>query len=385
MRAHLVSMTLGFSLSCAALPRAQAEDLSTIAIPESTTVQVLPPAGPDRLYVLDMVFTHPIAGKAFVVDGIAQKVLGSITAGFLPSLVVAPGDKEILVLGTFWSRAARGERTDAVVFYDASTLAPIGEVKLPGRFLIADKAHNADLTTDGRYLLITNMTPATSVMVVDVKQRAVLGSIDTPGCTFVYPSGPRRFSSLCADGSLFTAQFDAEGKPTAQRSKAFFDVQNDPVFEHAGLDRRSSTAQFVSYLGHVFSVDLAAPTPVFGDPWSITSDAERKSGWRPGGWRLLDLHRDSHRLYVLMHRGGAWTHKYPGTEVWVLDVTTHLRVGRIKLKSPAQSIAVSQGQTPRLYAMADRDLLTYDIGSGELVGSLKDMGDTSLELITDDR
>jgi methylamine dehydrogenase heavy chain len=384
MRAQLISagliiLTWGGGPSCASA------EVSKITIPETVTVQTLPPAGPDRLYVLDMVFHHPVAGRAFVVDGMTQKVIGSITLGYLPSLVVAAGDKELMAVGTFWSRLARGERTDAVTFYDPSTLAPTGEVRLPGRFLIADKGHNADLTSDGRYLLVSNMTPATSVIIVDVKQRALLGSIDTPGCTFVYPSGPRRFSSLCADGSLLTAEFDLTGRATVKRSKPFFDVQNDPVHEHAGFDRRAGTAQFVSYSGRVYGVSLAAPEPSFGEPWSLTSPAERHDGWRPGGWRLLDLHRDSHRLFVLMHRGGAWTHKNPGTEVWIFDVTTRLRIGRIKLKSPAGSITVSQSATPRLYAIADHDLLTYDISSGELVGTMKEMGDTSLELFTDDR
>ena len=386
MRVTLVAM-LGVLLAAGAGERGRGEDISKITIPETSTVEVLPPVGPERVYLLDMVYPHPIVGRVMVVDGAAQRVLGSITAGLMPNLVIVPGQKEVLVLGTFWSRAAYGERADVLTYYDASTLTPTAEVLLPGRFLIADKGHNVDLTTDGRYLLVSNMTPATSVIVIDVARRTVVGSIETPGCTFVYPAGPSRFASLCADGSLFTATFDAAGKVTAaQRSKPFFDVQNDPLFEHAGLDRRANTANFVSYLGQVMSVDLAASSPVFHEPWSMVSSAEARKGWRPGGWQLVALHRESDRLYVLMHRGGPWTHKQSGTEVWVLDLATHRRVSQIKLKAPAGSIAVSQEPSdPKLYALTEHELYTYDTRTGEVLGKLKEMGDTPLEIDLYDR
>jgi methylamine dehydrogenase heavy chain len=365
----------------------RSEDLSRISIPEAHSVAVLPPAGPDRLYVLDMVFSHPIAGKAFVVEGREQKVVGSITAGYMPSIVIAPDHKQIFVLGSFWSRGARGERTDVVTYYDASTLAPTAEVVLPpGRFLIADKAHNADLTSDGKYLLVTNMAPATSVTVIDVAQQSVIGRVETPGCTFVYPSGPNRFASLCADGSMFTASFDAAGKATSQRSKPFFDVKNDPVFEHAGLDRQGGIAHFLSYRGQVLSVDLSSSAAVLREPWPILSEKDARKGWRPGGWQLLAFHRASSRLLVLMHRGGDWTHKQAGSEIWVMDVATRRRVGRIKLKEPAGSIAVSQApQDARLYAMGGHRLYTYDLDTGKYLGKLEEMGDTPLELVLSNR
>lgn len=384
---RLVAITSALLLAQGASVAARSEDLTKISIPEAHTVAQLPPAGPDRLYVLDMVFSHPIAGKAFVVEGHEQKVVGSITAGYMPSIVIGSDHKQIFVLGSFWSRGARGERTDVVTYYDASTLAPTAEVVLPpGRFLIADKAHNADLTADGKYLLVSNMAPATSVTVIDVAQQSVVGKVETPGCTFIYPSAANRFSSLCADGSLFTATFDAAGKATSQRSRPFFDVKNDPVFEHAGLDRERNVTHFLSYRGRVHRVDLSSAAPVFAEPWSIVSDPDVRKGWRPGGWQLVALHRPSGRLLVLMHRGGDWTHKQAGREVWVMDVATHRRVGRIKLKEPAGSIAVSQAPAgARLYAMVGHRLFTYDVDTGKHLGTLEEMGDTPLELVVSNR
>ena len=130
-------------------PVAAAEDMSNVVIPEEHTVEVLPKAGADRLYVLDMAFSHAISGKVYVVDGRRGRVAGMISAGYMPNLAISPDHEQLYVLGTFFERAARGKRTDAAVFYDARTLSPTGEVVLPdGRFLIADKGHNVDLTTD---------------------------------------------------------------------------------------------------------------------------------------------------------------------------------------------------------------------------------------------
>jgi methylamine dehydrogenase heavy chain len=291
------------------------------------------------------------------------------------------------VLGSFFARGSRGTRTDAVVIYDARTLSPIDEVILPkGRFLVADKGHNVDLGSDGRYLLSTNMTPATSVSVVDLEERRYLGEIETPGCTLVYPSGPRRFSSLCADGALFSASFDEKGRAEASRTKPFFDVLRDPVFEHAGTDRARHQFHFITYAGTIHSVDLSGEVPAFAEPWSILDEQDAAASWRPGGWDPIAFQAATRRLYVLMHQGGEWTHKKDGEEVWVFDLDARKRVARIALSKPSKTIAVTQGDDPaQLYAMAGSELMIYDATSGDLQGSLESMGKTPLEIVVHNR
>ena len=59
--------------------------------------------------------------------------------------------------------------------------------------------------------------------------------------------------------------------------------------------------------------------------WSLVSAAERKKGWRPGGYQVLALHEGSGRMYVAMHEGGAeGSHKSPAKEIWGFD----LEIGR---------------------------------------------------------
>ena len=65
----------------------------------------------------------------------------------------------------------------------------------------------------------------------------------------------------------------------------------------------------------------------------------------------LALHAGTGRLYSLMHVGGEYTHKDPGTEVWVYDLAGKRRVQRIALKDPATSIAVTRDAKPLLFSI----------------------------------
>ena len=97
------------------------------------------------------------------------------------------------------------------------------------------------VTPDGRFLLYSNLTPATSVTAVDLHGNKVAGEIQTPGCSEILILGAREFASVCADGSMLTTQFDDDGKTTEQKrtAKPFFDVEKDPVFASAGDDRQA--------------------------------------------------------------------------------------------------------------------------------------------------
>jgi methylamine dehydrogenase heavy chain len=79
-----------------------------------------------------------------------------------------------------------------------------------------------------------------------------------------------------------------------------------------------------------------------------------------------------------MHRGHEWTHKDPGTEVWVFDVQTQKRLQKIKLSKPAQSIAVSQDESPLLYTIVDGapQIITYNVSAGSVRSELDNVGFT---------
>jgi methylamine dehydrogenase heavy chain len=344
---------------------------------EHTTAQ-LPPPGPHTVYVSDMVFPHLIASKVYVVDGDKRAIVGMLNTGYLPNVVLAPTDSELYVAETFWSRGTRGDRTDVVTFYNPQTLVPSGEVPLPrGRFLVVTKKPDAGITPDGRFLFSFNMAPATSVSIVDVKNRRYVTDVETPGCALVFPTGNTRFASICSDGSLLTATFDPSGRADAKRTTPFFDPKQDPVFEHPGMAGRSDTLYFISYEGRVHPVNVSGDAPRFEPAWSLQDQEELAQEWRPGGWQLAALHHGQGLLFVLMHKGGKWTHKQAGEEVWIFDVTQKKRVGIISLHHHCHTIAVSQDDRPLLYALSETaNLSFYDIQQRRHLGTLEGVGET---------
>jgi methylamine dehydrogenase heavy chain len=210
------------------------------------------------------------------------------------------------------------------------------------------------------------------VSVVDTKAKKYLGEIEIPGCGLIFPSAGNRFSSLCSDGTLLTATFDDKLKTKLSRVGPFIDVVNDPVYEHAAMDKQKGKVHFLSYEGMVYSADLSQEKPTISPGWSLLTDADKAESWRPGGWQVVNMHRPTGKLYVLMHKGARWTHKTPGEEVWVFDIATKKRVNRIHLKEHAISIALSQDDDPHLYTQTETaTLITYDALSGKEVGEMK--------------
>ncbi|HTF33390.1 MAG TPA: amine dehydrogenase large subunit [Myxococcota bacterium] len=300
------------------------------ADPLGRVLSLPPRPGPHWIWVSDLVLQ-----RTALFDTDTGNMLGMLSAGMgIVAPVFAPDHREIYLAETYYSRGTRGERTDIVTVYDASSLAPIAEIPLPPKRAdhASGVASNA-ITDDGRFLAVFNLTPATSISVVDLAARRLTAEIATPGCSLVYPAGPRRFLMLCGDGSLMSVTLDDAGQEkTKERSAPFFDPNADPVTEKAA--RAGNQWLFISFAGVLHPVDISGDVPSFAKAWSIVSEEDKRGSWRIGGTQQLAVHAPSGRLYALMHQGGKDTHKDPGTEVWVFDLATHERVQRIALKSP---------------------------------------------------
>ena len=238
-----------------------------------------------------------------------------------------------------------------VTLYDSRTLSVIGEIGIPAkRSSNMPMMANSQLTDDDRFLLIYNFNPAQSVTVVDTQTRRFVGEIETAGCALVFPTGARSFFSVCADGALLDVRLKDTGEMASHRRTArMFDVEKDPVTEKAV--RAGDTWLFASFGGTVFPVNITPMGLVAGKTWSLVSAAERQQSWRPGGLQHLAVHPESKRLYAIMHQGPADTHKDPGKDVWVYDLTRQARVQRIGLKNVAGSIQVTRDANPLLFAI----------------------------------
>ncbi len=335
----------------------------------------MPAAGPHRLIVLTPLWMAP-AAQMYFIDGDEAKFLAMTDGGFMARPAFAPEGDEFYVSETFWSRGTRGERADLITIYDSKSLQPTGEIPLPGgRFISGSRKHILNVTPDGRHLLSFNLTPASSVSLVDLEDRETIAEIETPGCTLVFPYAPRRFTMMCTDGALLTHVFDDSGDVERVRSAKFFDPDKDPLIDQPDFDRADRWLYFVSYEGAVQAVDLRGDLPVFPAAWPAITPGD--AGWRTGGTQPIAVNRKLGRAYVLVHRGERWTHKEAGEQVWVFDLAARRRVGRLALKFPADSIAVTRdAEAPQLYALSSDESVVsiYDAKTLRPIGELDEMG-----------
>jgi methylamine dehydrogenase heavy chain len=346
-----------------------------LPVDQMKTLELGAPA-PNWVYVLDAQYPAAMISKIHIIDGDTQRLLGQVNGGYLSNFEMSPDHRELYMIDTYYSRGWRGTRTDVVSIFDTHTLAVTGEIKIPPkRILIVPKPDSTALTSDGRFLFVANMTPATSVSVVDLKARRFIGEIDTPGCAQVLAAGNRRFASMCGDGSMLTVDIDDSGKLTNRKQgKPFFDPNSDPVFDQPVMI--GATAYFVSYHGMVHAVDLAGAEAIAEPQWPIVSGEDQNHSWRPGGWQVITADRKAARLYIMMHQGGEWTHKQFGKEVWVFDAATKKRLSRIPLKTEAYSILLSQGDKPLLFGLSllQSQLETYSAADGKYLGVYQGLG-----------
>jgi methylamine dehydrogenase heavy chain len=343
---------------------------------EQVTVMQLPAASPHWVATMTPLGGSIMMTPIVLIDGDTQQVLGNLSGGLAAMFAASPDHKFFYLADTFYSRGTQGDRTDVLSIYDASHLSRIGEIPITSKrqLALADPT-SMSVSPDGRFVLMLNLTPATSVTAVDLENKKVAGEIQTPGCSEILILGDRQFASVCADGSMLTTDFDDNGAATSQKrtAKAFFDVEKDPVFQlPAIIDKKG---YFVSYHGMVYPMDLSSSPAEPGDTWSLLSDQEKKDGWRPGGWQPVAGYAPGHLIFVLMHQGGEWTQKVGGTEVWVYDVNEKKRVAKIPMPLLSNAIRVSQDDNPLLFALvtSDSKLQIFSALKGRYMGTVNEV------------
>ena len=373
--AALAGLLGAATLATAAPARAERPALPS-DVGRHPTVAVLPtPASKHWVWVNDFVFPHMADGTAHLVDGDTGRYLGTLSTGYSYShLVLSPDGRWIYSPETYFSRGTRGKRTDVVTIYDARTLDPAGEIRIPpNRASDMPVMGDVSLTDDARYLLIYDFNPAQGITVVDMKTRRFVREIPIPGCAFAYPSGPRSFFSVCGDGSVVLIDLARDGHVVRHHTDQILPMGADPVTEKPV--RVGNVWYFVTFDGRIVPLEVTADRAVVEPSWSLTSAAERAQGWRPGGLQQLAVSVRSHRLYAIMHQGDLTTHKDPGKTVWVYDLTTHRKVQEMPLKRLASSIQVTTDAAPLLFTVFidGPDLDVYDALSRHWLRTVKDV------------
>jgi methylamine dehydrogenase heavy chain len=368
LRATMLGVCAGLAGVAGAAAAAEAEYPSPLPAETIPKVETLPAHYPTTWsflnYASDRIELRNVGSDT-------REVKGQLQAHDSATLLVSDKRPEIYVADTVWSRGARGIRTDFITIYDTQTLNPVGEIVLPGakRALITAMEGLLAFTDDQSMALVFNFTPASSVTVVDLGKRQPLGVIEIPGCSLVYPSGARGFSTLCSSGTLLTIKLDANGAVAGRsESKAFNPLDTDPLFTASAVV--GGVRYFPSLGGRVQPIDMKGDDVKVLPDWPLVSAGDAAAHWRPSGWQLI-ASDEQKLLYVLMqadaHEG---THKDPANEVWVFNTATKIRVKRLRLVRPGSSVALTHGTEPLLLVQAGERLDVYDPHEGSLVRSL---------------
>jgi methylamine dehydrogenase heavy chain len=316
-----------------------------------------------------------------IFDAESGKMKGMVETRRLADFAIDPAGKYYYVSESIWSKGDRGTRQDMVSVYDTTELKLLTEVAIPGRILIGARKNNFIISDDGKTGYVYNLSPASSVNVVDLAKRKFVKTIELPGCASMMPNPGVGFSALCSDGSLATVAISG-AKAEITHSAPFFSATDDPIFDNFAYDKRKKETTFLSYTGLIYTATLG-PSPTLSKPFSIQAAAGIRPGetkpldlnWYPGGRQPMALHRASGHLFVLMHMGEYWSHKASGSEVWEVDLATRKVVKRHPLEEEMNNIEVSQGPKPMLFMNGEKkEAVVVDVGSWEEKHKIENAG-----------
>jgi methylamine dehydrogenase heavy chain len=283
----------------------------------------------ERIYAMDLALNHTTDSRVRVLDARSGKLLGMVSTGFLGNFTLSAKADEMYVVSTHNSRTWRGERVDVLEVHDTTSLAFKYEVVLPTKRAQALNYRGlVRATGNGRFVLVQNATPATSVTVVDLQQRKVVGEVPTPGCYLVYPSATHgsRFSTVCGDGKVATITLDDNGQVgDRQISDKLFDADEDAWFQHA--EHIGDRYWFLSFKGTLTELDLSGPVAAVKAKRLLAEGAGRPKGWRPGGYQIFAVDPSARRVVLAMHdKGTEGSHKRPAKQLWTFDLGSGRRV-----------------------------------------------------------
>ena len=212
---RLVAALATTALSTLAVPGWAAKPVPPELPPETLTTKPTVADHDARVYVADVAISHISDGRVRVYDARNGRLLGMVSTAYAGNFALSGKRDELYVATTHLSRSSRGERTDVLEVHDTNNLSFKYEVVLPTKRAQALNYRGlVRPTANGKFVLVQNATPATSITVVDLAGRKVVAEVPTPGCWGVMPAASHgsRFSMLCGDGTVATVTLDDAGQ-----------------------------------------------------------------------------------------------------------------------------------------------------------------------------
>lgn len=354
--------------------------------PETLTVETTIAPG-SNLFIMDQSWSGQSRINVLAADDFAMK--GNIGIGLNGQMVLSADGATLYTASVYPKRITYGPQEVVVHEMDVATLSRKRE------FLISEKMAQVEtqpgilrLAGGGKFLLVQNATPATSVSVIDLEKGEQIAEVPTPGCWTIEPLGDDlRFLTLCGDGTMKTYGFDASGGfSEAVSSEPLFDIDADALFANAA--RMGDDLLFVSFNGTIYRISVTDGKAALADSFSITEGTE---GWAPGGSEVIAYHAPSNVAFVLMHSGAEdGSHKNGAEEIWAVDMASKTRLYR-SVAGGENGLTVSKSTPAVLFAAsADESLVNrYEVdpdakSAAKAAGKAESMGNFVSLALTDE-
>jgi len=357
----------------------------TIGLQEKLSILSAPPSDAKRVYVLDPGH-FDMTSTIFTIDGNNNKVLGMIDAGKLPNLAIGGNGSFLAIPSTMYSRVARGTRDDYLEIVDASSHRILADIDIPeGRFLVGGLERLAALSPDSKYFLFQQFSPTPGLGLVDIEKKAFVKMMDVPDCHHVFPAAGNHVFMHCRDGSLLQVTYDDKGGSRQKNSKVFHS-ETEYLFNNPYYSNKTGRLVWPAYDGKIFQATLSGSGANFRSAFEVFTSAEKTEKWKPGGVQIVTYHNARNEIYLLADQREQWTHKTPSRYVFVVNGNNGRRLRRIDLGHEIESIAVTQDESPYLYAISaeDQTLYTYDALTGKQIGSTDELGKAPVFVFTPD-
>jgi methylamine dehydrogenase heavy chain len=185
---------------------------------------------------------------------------------------------------------------------------------------------------------------------------------------------------ICGDGTVQVIELDRNGEESSRtRSEAFFDIEEDPVFDLALA--KADGWILITFEGRVFEVTVTDEIRISA-PWSLLTADDAEEGWRVGGDQPFAFNAETGILLALMHQGGPDTHEDPGTELWAFDVATQRRGYRVVLDEPSSVVEVSTDADPVFYIGSGmpRSVHVHKVTTGRHLRTIPETGITATHI-----
>lgn len=345
--AALVALTLSVSSAFAQEP-----GIPDPIPPEHVTVETEIAPGPN-LFVVSPAWDGAGSVTILSVDDLSYK--GLFATGLNAQFFLAPDTTVGYAASVFPERITYGPIRAYLQRFDVATLATVQEIEVPPQMAQTQAQQPAlVISRDGNWAYLQNATPATSVTVINMSTGDVASEIPNPGCWGIYLApGGSKFSSLCGDGSMLTANLDSEGKLADQaRSDRFFDIDAEPLFVHS--QRVDGNLVFTTFNGKFVVVSDAGRTAEVVDSWSYTDGIA--GNWAPGGYEVLAYNQPNHVMFVTMHSGATdGSHKNGSEELWAIDMRAKSVLYRSYAEHLTHIAVTGDAEAPVLFGVAGED------------------------------